>query len=50
MDHVVSCVICMSFINAFVIGSTRSGVIWQEKGDPSKAVSELVILARPCKI
>ena len=47
MDRVVSCVICTSFVNAFVIGRTRTGVIWQEKGDPSKAVPELVILARP---
>ena len=37
MDRVVSCVICMSVVNAFAIGSTRTGVIWREKGDPSKA-------------
>jgi len=26
----VECIICTSLINAFVIGSTRTGVIWQE--------------------
>ena len=42
------CVICTSFVNAFVIGSTRAGVIWQEKGDPSKALQDLVRPGKPC--
>ena len=48
VDRVVSCVICTSFVNAFVIGSTRTGVIWQEKGNPSKALQDLVRPGKPC--
>ena len=49
MDHVVSCVICTSVVNAFVIGSTRTGVIWQENGDPSKALQDLVRPGKWCR-
>ena len=49
MDRVVSCVICTSVVNAFVIGSTRTGVIWRENGDPSKALQDLVRPGKPCR-
>ena len=50
VDCVMTCFICVSFVNAFVIGSTRNGVIWQEKGDPSKALQDLVRPGEPCHL